>query len=75
MISGEFTSIEELYLQTTESAFECVREVKTRTSNATGMTWTQNTKECWAKYSSSNSTIDPSGCSYCQSCEFGKDYL
>ena len=72
MISGEFESNQEQYLETTESAFDCVREVKTRASDANGMTWTLNTKDCWAKFESSNSTIDVNGCSYCQSCVFGK---
>ena len=72
MISGEFTSVDETYLETTNTATECVTQVKTRTPNADGMTWALNTKECWAKYGSSNSTIDPSGCSYCHSCFFGK---
>ena len=72
MISGEFTSVDETYLETTNTASECVTQVKTRTPNADGMTWALNTKECWAKYGSSNSTIDPSGCSYCHSCYFGK---
>ena len=36
------------------------------------MTWTINNKECWAKFESSNSSIDPNGCSYCKSCFFSK---
>ena len=36
------------------------------------MTWTIDNRECWAKFESSNSSIDPNGCAYCQSCFFGK---
>ena len=71
-ISGEYTFTQEQYLQKTDSAAGCVQEVKARAENADAMTWTMNTKDCWAKYGSSNSSIDPNGCSYCQSCFFSK---
>ena len=72
MISGELTSSEEVYLELTETALQCVEKTKINAPGANGITWTLNTNECWAKYNSSNSTIDPLGCSYCQSCVFGK---
>ena len=71
LISGEFISTQEQYMGRTNTAFECAREVKVIAPDADGMTWTLNSMECWAKYGSSNSTIDTNGCSYCQSCVFG----
>ena len=75
LISGEFISTQEQYMGRTNTAFECAREVKVIAPDADGMTWTLNSMECWAKYGSSNSTIDTNGCSYCQSCVFGIVFL
>ena len=71
LVFGELKSTGEHYLETTETAQECVQEAKARALDADGITFTLNTKECWAKYGSSNST-DPNGCSFCQSCVLGK---
>ena len=54
---------------------DCVNEVIVRVPFANGMTWSLNNKDCWAKYGSSNSTIDPNGCSYCKSCFIGKAFF
>ena len=70
---GEYTSTNEQYLEKTDSASDCVKDVKARAPNADAMTWAINTKDCWAKFDSSNSSIDPNGCSYCQSCFFSKN--
>ena len=65
-------STQEQFLAKTDTALECVQEVRMRVPEADGMTWTLNDKDCWAKSGTINSTIDPNGCSYCKSCIFGK---
>ena len=74
MVTGELIYIDEVYLGTTETEHHCVQEVRKRADEANGMLWTTNTHDCWAKYGSSNSTINPNGCNYCKSCFFGKPH-
>ena len=71
-VDGEYTSTQEQFLKITDSALDCVREVRINVPDADGMTWTLNNKECWAKSGTENSSIDLDGCAYCQSCIFGK---
>ena len=81
MVPGELSYTDEYYLGTTETDYQCVQEVKKRADSelpgekADGMLWTTNTHECWAKYGSSNSSVNPDGCKYCKSCSFGNILL
>ena len=72
MVSGELKSDSEQYMENTATPHECQTRVKIRAPDANGVTWTHNNHECYAKFGSSESIIDDQGCSYCQSCYFGK---
>ena len=71
LVPGELTSDFEQYFEKTETPLECQARVKIKAPEANGMTWSYSNHQCWAKYGSSNSTIDEYGCSYCTSCIFG----
>ena len=72
MVAGELISESEQYLEITSTAHECQRRVKIREPEANGITWTHNDHQCWAKFTSSDSVLDPNGCTFCSSCFFSK---
>ena len=74
MVAGELISESEQYLEITSTSHECQRRVKVREPMANGITWTHNDHKCWAKFNSSDSIMDPKGCSFCSSCFFSKSF-
>ena len=63
---------EEEYLKDTDTAIECSREVHVLRPYADGMTWSSNSKNCYAEMGSSEtSTTDSFGCLSCKTCPFG----
>ena len=74
MVAGELRSESEQYLEITSTAHECQRRVKIREPEANGITWTHNDHQCWAKFTSSDSVLDPNGCTFCSSCFFSKSF-
>ena len=72
MVAGELISESEQYLEITPTAHECQRRVKIREPEANGITWTHNDHQCWAKFASSDSVLEPNGCTFCSSCFFSK---
>ena len=72
MVSGELKSDSERYMEVAVTPQECQRRVKRLVPNADGITWTHMDHGCYAKFGSSETTIDAHGCSFCESCSFGK---
>ena len=64
---------EEEYLKDTDTAIECSRDVHALRPSAVGMTWSSNSKNCYAEtgYSETSAT-DSFGCLSCKTCPFGK---
>ena len=63
---------EEEYLKDTDTAIECSREAHVLRPSAVGMTWSSNSKNCYAETGSSEtSNIDSFGCLSCKTCPFG----
>ena len=65
-------SSSEEFLETTESALECSRQVRILRPLSIGMKWEPISLNCYAKFGVSQAKTDIHGCMTCQTCSFGK---
>ena len=70
---GDMNSMHEEYLKDTETALECSKQAHVLRPSAIGMTWSGNSRNCFAEVGViENTTSDTSGCLSCKTCSFSK---
>ena len=69
--SGDIISASEQFLEKTENAIECSRQVRMLRPLSVGMTWKPTSQDCYAKFGLSEAITDINGCLSCKTCSFG----